>query len=441
MRSFWSDNSLLEFVPSSARLSSSLSAASPLPTQLEPPVAPNLQKVGHAVDKIPEPQAQAQVQVQPPTQPRPPPLDLDRIYVDLYGGKDLARQHFINDIHNMVNDAAARVNEDLERLQKAQAMLIAADVSMRDFDARFKLECQRMAECERKRRDESMKGKNVVARDVGQSGTSAPGTSASARRAGRQPEMSITHPPPLEKRARSGGRPGGSPESSEESRAEGSGQPKKRPRTMLTDENDRDSVDTPGPTPSQRPNPPTIRRADDELPATPNQSQPPTSTPPPSVGAPPTSDAHPMVIDAPAPTRPSVALLDPSCSGSNPLPLPSLEEDVKRPVTLAPLPNGTTCTSTSDDHDVPIPPRPRTTAHAPSRTPTVQPPPDTDALPSREPTRSATPLPEFHVDNASLLNLQHQLRTRTRQLSVEQLEQLRARCISSISQWDFDSML
>ncbi|KAG9317029.1 hypothetical protein JVU11DRAFT_1211 [Chiua virens] len=84
-----------------------------------------------------------------------------------------------------------------------------------------------------------------------------------------------------------------------------------------------------------------------------------------------------------------------------------------------------------------------------SRPPSVQPASDPDSLPvippPREPTRSPTPLPDFYVNEGSLLNLQHQLKTRTSQLSIEQLEQLRATCLGSIwrhrTEWNRDALV
>lgn len=420
----------------------------------------------HTEPPAPQLQAQSQLQLQPPAQPQLPflyDMDLERMHMDLYKGKYLTPQDFLDDIHKIVHNAAACANENnSDRLHKAQAMLIAAEVSMQEFDPHFKLECQRIAERERKRRDErkKAKGKNS-APDVGQNGTYAPGTRRSARHTGQQPEMSITDPLQLErrlKRARSGDRPSGSPESSEENKAKGSGtprQPKKRLRTILSDD-ERDPIDLLGPMTSQQLKTPTVRFADDgrahqdELPVLPELYQPATQplTNPSSVGTP--SDA--MAIDSPMPRR--------SGSGFDPFllnPLPP-EEDMMRSATLAPLLNG--ITPSSGGHNTSSHPSPQENgyfqtpmqsqpAQPPSRTPTVQPPPDTDALPvippPREPTRSPTPLPDFHVDEESLLNLQHQLKTRTNQLSVEQLEQLRATCLSSIwhhrTEWDRDSLI
>ncbi|KAH0839530.1 AAA-domain-containing protein [Lanmaoa asiatica] len=417
------------------------SAAQDVPTEAINGTHTELQ---HAEPPASQLQAQVQLQVQPPIQPQPLPLydmDLERMHMDLYKGKYLTPQDFLDDIHKIVHNADVRVNEDHERLHKAQAMLTAAEVSMQEFDPQFKLECQRMAVRERKRREErkKTKGKNS-ALDAGQNGTYAPGTRRSARHTGRQPEMSITDPLQLErrlKRARSGDRPSGSPESSEENKAEGSGtprQPKKRLRTILSDDDD-DPIDLLGPTTSQRPKTPIVRFADNsrvnqnELPVIldPHQPAADPSTDPLSVGAP--SDA--MAIDSPAPRR----------SGFDPFllnPLPP-EEDMMRSATVVPLLNGVA--SSSGGHNASLYPSPHQNDHPQT--------PDTDALPAipppREPTRSPTPLPDFHLNEESLLNLQYQLMTRTNQLSVEQLEQLRARCLSNVwhhrTEWDRDPLV
>lgn len=409
----------------------------------------------HTEPQAPQLQTQVQVQVQPPSQPQPPLLydmDLERMHMDLYKGKYLTPQDFLDDIHKIVHNAATRADEDHERLHKAQAMLIAAEVSMQEFDAQFRLECQRMAERERKRRDErkKAKGKNS-APDVGQNGAYAPGTRRSARHTGQQPEMSITDPLQLErrlKRARSGDRPSGSPESSEENKVERSGtprQPKKRPRTILSDD---DELDMLGPTASQQSKTQTVRFADDgrthqdELPVIPEPHQLAIELPTNSPSGDAASDA--MAIDSPVPRRSG---FDPSLL--NPLPP---EEDMMRSANLTPLLNGIASTpgASPPQNGYPQTPVQSNSAHQPPRTPTSQPPPpDADVLPvvppPREPTRSPSPLPDFHVNESTLLDLQHQLKTRTSQLSVEQLEQLRATCLSSIwqhrTEWDRDSLI
>lgn len=400
-------------------------------------------------------QVQVQVQVQPPPQQQQPlyDMDLERMHMDLYKGKYLTTQNFLDDIHKIVHNAASRVHEDLDRFHKAQAMLTAAEVSMQEFDPQFKLECQRMAERERKRREERKKAKGKSSTsEAGQNGTYAPGTRRSARHTGQQPEMTITDPLQLErrlKRARSGDRPSGSPESSDENKAEGSKtpmQPKKRLRTIVSDD---DELDILGPTASVRSRTPAVRFAEDgqehqdELPVIqePQQSTTQPSTDPSSVDAP----SDDMNIDSPAPRR----------SGFDPFllnPLPP-EEDMMRSTSLAPLLNGISGHSPAShpspqQNGVPQTPVPSLPARQRSRTPTVERPPDPDVLPvipPREPTRSPTPLPDFHVDEGLLHNLQFQLKMETSQLTVEQLEQLRAMCLSSIwhhrTEWDRDRLV
>ncbi|KAG6374992.1 AAA-domain-containing protein [Boletus reticuloceps] len=409
----------------------------------------------HAEPPASQLQAQTQLQVQPPIQPQLPPLydmDLERMHMDLYKGKYLTPHDFLDDIHKIVHNAASRMSEDGDRFHKAQAMLTAAEVSMHEFDPHFRLECQRIAERERKRKDERKKAKEKnCASEAAQNGTYAPGTRRSARHTGQQPEMSITDPLQLErrlKRARTGDRPSGSPESGEENKAEDSEtpvQPKKRPRTMLSDDDELDLIGSAAP---QRSKTPIVRFVDegrgDELPVIPEPTQP--TTQPPSIGAP--SDA--MTIDSPVARR----------SGFDPFllnPLPP-EQDMMRSAILVPLLDGSTSSpggsntispTTPQQNGCPETPVPLHTTRQASRTPTIQPLPVPDVLPviapPREPTRSPTPLPDFHVNEGLLLNLQSQLKTRTSQLTIEQLEQLRATCLNSIwhhrTEWDRDGLV
>ncbi|KAG2741444.1 hypothetical protein P692DRAFT_20956500 [Suillus brevipes Sb2] len=161
---------------------------------------------------------------EPPQPPHPPQpqlfdMDLERMHVDLYKGKYLTPHDFLEDINKIVFNAAARAHQDPtgDRLYRAQAMLTAAEVSIQDFDAQFKHECQRMAEQERKRREEhkKAKGKGRAGEDA-QNGAAAP--RRSARHNGQQLEITITDPLQLErrlKRAHSTERHSGSPESAD----------------------------------------------------------------------------------------------------------------------------------------------------------------------------------------------------------------------------------
>ena len=97
------------------------------------------------------------MQVQPPTPAQEPeifPVDLETINTDLYKGKFLTPQMFLEEIQKMVHNAQVREYEDRDRLNKALAMYTAAEVSIQEFDAAFRLECERMADRELKRREQ-----------------------------------------------------------------------------------------------------------------------------------------------------------------------------------------------------------------------------------------------------------------------------------------------
>ncbi|KIJ12906.1 hypothetical protein PAXINDRAFT_82111 [Paxillus involutus ATCC 200175] len=414
---------------------------------------------GQPSEPAPQLQAQAQLQLQP--QPQAPPLydmDLERMHIDLYRSKYLTPQDFLDDIHKIVHNATVRVYDDKERLHKAQAMLTAAEVSIHEFDPQFRLECERMADRERKRRAERKKAKGKAPAEGGQNGTYAPGTRRSARHNGQQPEVAITDPLQLErrlKRARPGDRASGSPESGEENKEDGDAPPKqpKRLRTVLSDDDDHDPIDMIGrpPPSSQQARPATVRFANNGHPV---QVEP--STPKPQQLA----DPHPagapsdvMAVDSPVPRRIG---FDPFLL--NPLPP---HEDRARSASFPPSINGSASGSgfhtpvfspllqQSGGLHTPLQTLP---PHSPARTPvpSSQPLPGADAdalpvVPPREPTRSPTPLPAFYVDEELLSDLQYQLKSRTSQLSVEQLEQLRATCLGCIwrhrAEWNRDALV
>ncbi|KIK79961.1 hypothetical protein PAXRUDRAFT_159899 [Paxillus rubicundulus Ve08.2h10] len=409
---------------------------------------------GQPSESDPQLQAQALLQPQPQPQPQAPPLydiDLERMHVDLYRGKYLTPQDFLDDIHKIVHNATVRVYDDKERLHKAQAMLTAAEVSVHEFDPQFRLECERMAERERKRRAERKKEKGKVSVAGGQNGTYAPGTRRSARHNGQQPEVAITDPLQLErrlKRARPGDRTSGS-DSGEENKDDGDPPPKqpKRLRTVLSDDDDHDPIDMIGrpPPSSQQERATTVRFANNGLPAQVEPSSPTQLADQHPVGVP--SDV--MAVDSPAPRRTG---FDPFLL--NPLPH---QEDRARSVSFPPSINGVA--SGSGFHTPvfsPLPQQPgelQTPSQALPRTPVPAlhslPSADADALPvvppPREPTRSPTPLPDFYVGEELLSDLQYQLKTRTSQLSVEQLEQLRATCLGCIwrhrAEWNRDALV
>ncbi|KAG7096390.1 hypothetical protein E1B28_003833 [Marasmius oreades] len=167
---------------------------------------------GGGIDILP---ASNEVQVQVTSTRRPPKLhdmDLERMHSELYRGRYLTPQEFIDDIRKIVRNTALCAEEDLERHYRAEAMFNAAEVSILEFDATFRLECERMAVRERKRREEYKKSKvrakekekekaggNGNGSDNG-NGNGFMGTRKSARHNGLQPELGITDPVKLERR-------------------------------------------------------------------------------------------------------------------------------------------------------------------------------------------------------------------------------------------------
>ena len=97
-------------------------------------------------------------QQQPPAPPPPPPrlydIDLERMHTELYRGRYLTPQDFLDDVGRIVHNADVRQHEDLDRLHKAQAMYTATEVSIQEFEPSFRMECERMAARERERRRE-----------------------------------------------------------------------------------------------------------------------------------------------------------------------------------------------------------------------------------------------------------------------------------------------
>jgi len=140
-------------------------------------------------------QAQATIQQLPPLFD----MDLERMHSDLFRGRYLTPQDFMDDIGKIVHNADVRSNEDADRLYKAQAMFTAAQVSIQEFDPHFRMECERMAVRERQRREERKKEKGKEKEQQHQSTSQMP-IRRSARANGLQPEHSITDPVKLERR-------------------------------------------------------------------------------------------------------------------------------------------------------------------------------------------------------------------------------------------------
>ncbi|KAG6811138.1 hypothetical protein H0H93_014568, partial [Arthromyces matolae] len=72
-----------------------------------------------------------------------PPLfdiDLEKMQLELFKGRYLTPQDFLDDVGKMLHNADVRSYEDMDRLYKAQAMFTATQVSIQEFDPQFRLE-------------------------------------------------------------------------------------------------------------------------------------------------------------------------------------------------------------------------------------------------------------------------------------------------------------
>ncbi|KAH9950116.1 AAA-domain-containing protein [Amylocystis lapponica] len=360
-----------------------------------------------------------------PVQPPPPPspqlfdMDLERMHVELYNDKYLTVEDFVQDIQKIVHNAFVRGHEDGERLFRAQALLTAAEVSVNDFDPQFRLECQRMAARERKRRaarrKEKGKGKAV---ENGQNGaTYAPGTRRSARNNGQQPEMSITDPLLLERKLK---RQRSNEAAATPSEDEAGERVAKRSRVTAAEDDDRDPLDLLAASPSpQRPG--GVRFADKiESLRTP-------SPPPPVVNGvlhdmndtPRKSGGFPPSLLNPLPSPPDIPSLIPD-GDDNPF---LLHEPPALPQAELP-PSSDQSIQIDPPHDL----APQLTMESTS---VLQPVEDPVEKPM-EVERSPTPLPDFHLDEDLLSVLKTTLCNSTASLTVEQLEQLRATCLGCI---------
>jgi hypothetical protein len=132
-----------------------------------------------------------------------PPLfdmDLEKMQTDLFKGRYITPQDFLEDVYKMVHNAEIRAHEDLERLHKAQAMYTAAEVSIQEFDPQLRLECDRVAPRERQRREERRREKEKNKAKELNGNIPPAGARRSARANGLQPELTLTDPVKLERR-------------------------------------------------------------------------------------------------------------------------------------------------------------------------------------------------------------------------------------------------
>lgn len=176
----------------------------------QPPAQPHTNGVIDITGDIPATQPLEQQEapaVQQVMLQRPPlyDMDLDKMHSLLYKGHYLTPQSFLDDVGKMVHNADVRAHEDLDRLHKAQAMFTAAQVSMLEFDATFRMECERMAVREQQRIDahnkEKGKQKERNSRNTSEERADGPQTRRSTRSNGFAAELvTMTDPVKLERR-------------------------------------------------------------------------------------------------------------------------------------------------------------------------------------------------------------------------------------------------
>lgn len=370
-----------------------------------------------------------------------PPLfdmDLERMHIELYKGKYLTPQEFLDDVGKIVHNAGIRMQEDPERLYKAQAMFTAAQVSIHEFDPQLRMECERMATRERKRREEhrKSKGKGKAHNDATQNGNNPypMGTRRSARHNGQQPELSITDPLKLERRLKRQRSDEAAIESHGSDEEHGEGRERKRSKTLNDDE-----LNFLG-TPQSQSRPLAVRFAPPVermetveevlLPRDPNAEY---LTMAMDVDPSPRKSGFDPTLLNPVSPNDDPFVAAPSMNGINGI----LHQSVPYPVP-------------SDLFISQIPLEPTLETNSPPRTPSrlpasVEPETVEPSMPvviERSPT---PPHADFHVDELLVSDLKDSLRAKTGSLTIEQLEQLRATCLGCIwrhrKEWDRDGLV
>lgn len=379
-----------------------------------------------------------------PQQPVLFDTDLERMHVDLYKGKYLTPQEFLDDVGKIVHNAGVMMNEDPDRLFKAQAMFTAAQVSIQDFDPGLRLECDRMASRERRRREEHRKSREK-GKSKADDAIHAVGTRRSARNNGQQPELTITDPLKLErklKRQRSNEAGADSHGSSEEN---GEDRVAKRSKVSVSDDDDRDPLDIAGPTSSQ-PRPPTVHFANDIKPMSTLEEE----------ASPMNGHENYLPELTPSPSPHKIAGLDHLLNPVPPSPptfpnAPPLRSLMDAMGSITPIDAPVSSVPHQDSGRQPFLHAPvvdKSTSPSPVFMELVPPIISTEEVPNEEPMlieRTPTPLPEFHVDASLINNLRADLRDQTGSLTIEQLEQLRATCLGCVwrhrTEWNRDALV
>ena len=381
-------------------------------------------------------------------------VDLEKMHVDLYRGRYLTPQDFLDDISKIVQNSELRAFEDMDRMYKAQAMLIATQVSIQEFDPAFKLECERMAVREHQRREERRKNK-----EKGKEKEEAV-TRRSTRIPGQTLEISIMDPVKLERRLKR--QRGPSAGSSHEGEEDGQGadeqeRESKRSR-MSTEENERVSSEEAGQATHVRA---VHFAASTEVVGS---SQPiqtfgdasaATVLEPMIVDTVPSSGFDPTLLNplpstenvfgmsrtaSPAIKQPASTVAINASSSSLPAPLvynldSQLESDIPPALLVTTNSKPSLVSPQVIDHhghgNFRTPSPRQHTSRCRTKTPEDLPITTQDPSPVIV-ERLPTPLPQFHVDEMLLSELHQQLAKTTAPLNIEQLEQLRATCLESV---------
>jgi ATPase family AAA domain-containing protein 2 len=260
----------------------------------------------------------------PPARPKMYNIDLERIHAHLYRGKYLTTQDFLDDLAKIVRNATVFPGDN-DRLVKAQMMYTTAQVHTNEFDSHFRLECERMAARERKRREEWAAANPKPAGPTVQ----AMGIRRSARNNGQEPEVLITDPVQLERRLKRQRSSEPSGESQDETGREGPRSPKKARMTSEAEDDVVDPLDVVGPTSSQ-PRPATVRFAQDSV-------EPRAASPSPVTRGQDEMENGMVVVDSPSHPEPST-------------PTPATMQHETRPRTPSPSPGPRPTLSVPEHH-------------------------------------------------------------------------------------------
>ncbi|KAI0092884.1 hypothetical protein BDY19DRAFT_926936 [Irpex rosettiformis] len=417
-----------------------------------------MNEVPDGVDGLNEAQVQLQVQVQPQLFD----VDLERMHIDLYRDKYLTPDEFLNDIRKIVHNANVRVEEDPERLYRAQAMLTAAEVSCQDFDANFRMECERMAARESRRREEYRKIKaasKAAQAEKEKQDAEAAAPRRSTRNSGQPLEISITDPLKLERRLKRARSTEGTAEPSEEENGESHTAKRSRVSSAEIQMDGVQQDDGHLPTPPERHH--AVRFVENIADKTEPSSPSPHANDPVAVFS-----THEHAPEPPArvggfdpsllnPLTPPLASasgsghhLYPSFAQPHPeqipdtnfqqtpetIPLPSIELEPAP----QPLPAEFQTGSSTEVNGIE---QPQSLQQDQQPELVEEPNPELMIVVERTP----TPLPDFVVDADAVSQLKQELHAKTEALNVEELEQLRAMCLARVwkhrSTWDRNNLL